>query len=381
MPDKPDYYDVLGVPRDADAAAVKKAFRKLAREHHPDVNPGDPQAAERFKQLGEAYAVLGDAEKRSYYDRYGHAPENGLGAGDFNADMFGDLAGVFQSFFNFGGMGGFGQQPQRRGPRPGDSLVLGIQISLEEVVSGVEQEISYRRQTTCPECFGVGAAEGSSPERCTVCEGHGQVRQQRRTIFGLTTVVTACPECAGEGQVIRRPCPRCQGQGRIQDAIERTVKIPPGVEDGMRVKVPGGGDAGVQGGPDGDLYLQVRIRPHSVFAREGMDIHCEQRITFAQAALGDTITVPGLVEDQKLVIPAGTQTGTTFRIGAAGLPSARSNYGRGDQYVTVTVVTPTNLTADQKELLFRFAHACGEQDLEPEEKGFFERLLDALKRK
>ena len=384
MPEPVDYYDVLGVARDADPATIKKAFRKLAREHHPDVNPDDPEAEARFKQLGEAYAVLGDADKRAQYDRYGHTLDpNSFGGGEFNADLFGDLAGIFQSFFggNFAGggfAGGYNQQ-QRHGPRAGDSLVLGLELNLEDVVEGVEQEISYRRRTTCATCFGTGAAEGSRPERCPTCDGRGQVAQQRRTMFGLTTVLSPCPECRGEGQIISHPCPKCRGEGRVQEGVERTVKIPAGVDDGMRVKVGGGGDQGVQGGPDGDLYIQIRLRQHEVFERDGMHLHCEQPISYAQAALGDTIDVPALSGEPRLTIPAGTQTGQTFRLGGCGLPSPRNPNVRGDQYVTVRVVTPTHLSEEQKELLFRFAHAGGEHDLEPEEKGFFERLLDAFK--
>ncbi len=379
MPDKPDYYEVLGVPRDADQDTIKKAFRKLAREHHPDVNPGDDGASDRFKRLGEAYAVLGDPEKRAHYDRYGHALENGgFYGGDVNFEMFGDLAGIFQSFFG-GQMGGY--QRQRQGPRAGDSLVMAIEIELRDVVEGVEKEVSYRRQTTCPICFGTGAGEGSSPERCPTCDGHGQVRQQRRTMFGMAAVLTTCPECRGQGQIIRKPCTRCKGEGRVEETVERTVKVPAGIEDGMRLRVSSGGDAGYQGGPAGDLHLQVHVRPHQVFQRDGMHIFCEVPVSFAQAALGDTLEVPGLVSEQKLSIPAGTQTGQTFRIGGAGVPSARQTQFRGDQFVTVKVVTPTKLSAEQKELLFRFAHAGGEKNLEPEEKGFFERIVEALRRK
>ncbi|MCC7491866.1 MAG: molecular chaperone DnaJ [Fimbriimonadaceae bacterium] len=375
MPDAVDYYEALGVPRDADQAAIKKAFRKLAREHHPDANPDDPHATERFKRIGEAYAVLGDPEKRAQYDRYGQV--NNGGGPQFDSDLFGDLGGIFQSFF---GMGGFEQQ-RPGGPRSGDSLVMPLDLTLEEVAHGVERDVNYRRQTTCPECFGTGAAEGSSPERCHTCDGHGQVRQQRRTMFGLTTVLAVCPTCHGNGQVIQNPCRRCRGEGRVQETVNRTVKVPPGLEEGVRVKVSGGGDTGQQGGPPGDLYLQVRVKRHPTFQRDGSDLFCELPISFAQAALGDTLLVPGIDHPHTLQLPAGTQTGAQFRIPGGGLPAARSPQHRGNLYVQVLLVTPTSLTEEQKELLFKFAHAGGEHELEPEEKSFFERLVDAFKRK
>ncbi len=378
MADKPDYYEVLGVDRDADQAAIKKAFRRLAREHHPDVNRDDPDAEERMKLIGEAYAVLSDADKRARYDRFGHTEDNGgFSGGDFDAGVFGEFADLFSSFF---GGGGFGNTNQRRrgGPQAGDSLVVAVDLELEDVVNGCEKEIHYRRLNTCPGCFGTGAAEGSQPVSCTTCGGRGQVAQQRMSLFGITTVVTACPDCHGEGQVISNPCRRCQGQGRVQDRVTRTVRIPAGVDDGMRVKVPGGGNTGSAGGPDGDLYLQVRVRQHAKFQRDGMHLLSELPISFAQAALGDTVTVPGLVDEHALVIPAGTQTGHTFRVAGAGLPSARSGTFRGDLYVRVRIQTPTDLNEEQKELLYRFAQASGEKDLQPEEKGWFESLMERL---
>ena len=384
MADKRDYYDVLGVPRDADPADIKKAFRKLARQHHPDVNQDDPSAADRFKEVGEAYAVLGDAEKRAQFDRFGHAglENGGFQPGDFRTEMFGDLGDLFAAFFGggAGGVGGFESQ-RREGPRAGDSLLLPVELSLEEIATGRDRDISYQRQTTCPDCVGTGAAEGSTPETCAVCGGVGQVRQQRRTMFGLSTMVTPCPECRGEGTIVKHPCNRCRGTGRVRETVERSVKIPPGLEDGMRIRVSGGGDTGSRGGPAGDLYLQVRVLPHKVFERDGSDLYMDLPISFAQAALGDTIGVPGILEAQQVTIKAGTQTGTTFRISGAGLPSHRAGHVRGDHFVTVRLVTPTDLDDEQKELLFRFAHARGEHELEPEERGLLSRLLDAIKRR
>ncbi len=380
MAEKRDYYEVLGVGRDADEAEIKKSFRRLARQFHPDVNKDDPEAEAKFKEVGEAYAVLGDADKRARYDRFGHAgmENGGPGPGDFRPEMFGDLGDLFSAFF--GGGTGF-EQTRRDGPQAGDSLLLPVDLTLEEVATGVDRDITYQRQTTCPECLGTGAAEGTRPETCTVCSGHGQVRQQRRTMFGLSTVVAPCPECRGEGSIIKTPCSRCRGAGRVRESVERTVKLPPGLEEGMRIRVAGGGDTGFRGGPAGELYLQVRIRAHKVFERDGSDLYMQLPITFAQAALGDTVAVPGILDEQQVTIKAGTQTGTTFRISGVGLPSHRAGHVRGDQYVTVRVVTPTDLDEEQKELLFRFAHARGENELDPEERGLLGRLLDAIKRR
>jgi len=380
MADKRDYYEVLGVGRDADEAEIKKAFRKLARQLHPDVNKDDPQAEAKFKEVGEAYAVLGDAEKKARYDRFGHSglENGGMGAGDFRPEMFGDLGDLFSAFF--GGGGGF-QETRRDGPQAGDSLLLPVELTLEEVATGVEREVSYQRQTTCAQCLGTGAAEGTRPEPCSTCGGHGQVRQQRRTILGISTMVTPCPDCRGEGTIIKSPCGKCRGTGRVRESVERAVKIPPGLEEGQRIRVGGAGDTGFRGGPAGDLYLQIRVRPHKVFERDGADLYMQLPISFAQAALGDTIQVPGILDEQQVTVKAGTQTGTTFRISGVGLPSARAGHVRGDQYVTVRVVTPTDLDEEQKELLFRFAHARGETELEPEERGLLGRLLDAIKRR
>lgn len=380
MAEQRDYYEVLGVPRDADQAEIKKAFRRLARELHPDVNRDDPDAEAKFKEVGEAYAVLSDPEQRARYDRFGHAGLDGGGAGGFRPEMFGDfgdLGGLFSAFF--GGGGGY-EQSRRDGPQAGDSLLQQVDLTLEEVATGIDREVAYQRQTTCSICFGTGAAEGTQPETCRTCGGLGQVRQQRRTMFGMSTMIAPCPECRGEGTVIRSPCTRCRGTGRVRESVSRSVKLPPGLEEGMRIRVSGAGDTGLRGGPAGDLYLQVHILPHKVFERDGSDLYMELPISFAQAALGDSVTVPGILEEQQVTIKAGTQTGTTFRISGVGLPSHRAGHVRGDQYVTVRVVTPTDLDEEQKELLFRFAHARGETAIQPEERGLLARLLGALKR-
>ncbi|MBI2301601.1 MAG: molecular chaperone DnaJ [Armatimonadetes bacterium] len=390
MPEGPDYYEVLGVARDADADTIRKAFRRLARQHHPDVNPEDPQAAERFKRVGEAYAVLGDPQKRAQYDRYGHVGDGGFSPGDVDFDVFGDLSQVFQAFF---GGGGGGARRRRNGPRPGDDLGYEIVLTLEEVVTGLEREVSYNRLTACPECYGTGAAAGSSPQRCATCAGHGEVRQNRRTMFGYTTVVTACPDCGGAGEQIKEPCRRCRGRGQVPEDVTRSVRVPAGVEDGMRLRVTGGGNSGAQGGPDGDLWLLMRVRPHEVFQREGTDVACEVAVSFTQAALGATLTVPGLLQPQRLTIPAGTQTGTVFRLGGRGIPSTRNPNIRGDEFVAVRVVTPTVVTPEERALLRRLAElqheAVDDGDAPPpaqpvgseddEDSGIFGKLRSWLK--
>ena len=380
MPSSPDYYELLGVARDADASEIKKAFRTLARQYHPDVTGGDAEATERFKAIGEAYAVLSDPAKRSEYDRYGRVADGDyMSNAVFDEDVFGDLGAIFQGLFG-GAMGGFGGGQRQRpgGPQPGQSLMMEIGLTLEEVASGVEREVTYPRQTTCSQCFGTGAAEGSKRERCSACNGQGQVHQTRRTLFGYTSMLTVCPTCSGEGEVVGTPCGGCRGKGRVQETVTETVRIPAGVDDGMRVRVRGGGDKGAHGGPDGDLVLQVSVRPHERFRRDGRDLLCEHAISFAQAALGDTLTVPGILEDQSLTVAAGTQTGKVLRIAGAGLPDPRDANLRGDQFVQVRVVTPTKLSGEEKELLFRFAQLRGEHPNKPEDRGFFERILDKL---
>jgi molecular chaperone DnaJ len=384
MAEATDYYELLGIGRDADQAEIKKAFRRLARQYHPDKTGGDEASTEKFKAIGQAYAVLGDPEKRAHYDRYGRVAEDGgFAAGDVNFDMFGDLGSIFQSIFGggFGGFGGFGAQPQQRSPgsaQPGQSLVLEAVLTLEDVARGTDHEVKYQRLATCSGCFGTGAAAGSKRERCSACGGHGQVQQTHRTLFGYSTVLSVCPTCRGEGEMVRNPCDKCRGKGRVPETVETSVRLPAGVDDGMRVRVRGGGDRGVNGGPDGDLLVQVRVRPHERFAREGRDVLCEQPISFAQAALGDTLEVPGLTEPQALTVPAGTQTGKTLRIAGAGLADPRDQQLRGDMFVTVRVVTPTHLSAEEKELLYRFAQLRGEHPGKPEEGGLFEKLLSKL---
>jgi len=373
---KRDYYEVLGVARDADLAEIKKAFRRLARENHPDVNKDDPEATERFKEIGEAYAVLSDPEKRAQYDRYGHEAPVGLGL-DWGQGMdfglFGDLGSLFESFFR----GPFRQsRPESRGPERGDDLRFDLEITLEEAAFGVEKELEVPRLQTCPSCFGQGTAPGTSPATCSACGGRGQVQRSQRTIFGYTMIQTVCHRCGGEGQVIKDPCAECRGAGRVRRTRQITVTIPPGVETGQRLRVAGEGDVGLRGGPEGDLYVFLHVRPHEHFQREGRHLACEVELSFPQAALGDTIEVPGLDGPKPLTIRPGTQNGDSYTLRGEGMPDVQTGI-RGDLHVLVKVVTPTNLTAEQKELLYEFARAGG-QKLKPPEPGWMNRIKQAL---
>ncbi|MCS6858942.1 MAG: molecular chaperone DnaJ [Abditibacteriales bacterium] len=376
MPNKRDYYEILGVSRNADAEEIKKAYRRLAKQYHPDMNPDNrEEAEEKFKELSEAYAVLSDAEKRARYDRFGHDAPGGFGV-DFSRDFgFGGLSDLFGDFFSdlFGAPHGGRETTQR-----GADLRYDMTITLEEAYHGVERPIEIHSRVTCGTCRGSGAAPGTRPQTCPTCYGRGQVRvQQGRGFFNMVSITT-CPQCQGTGQTIPRPCPECRGEGRVLKTRRLTVRIPAGIEDGARLRMTGQGEDGFRGGPPGDLYVYVRVQEHEYFERRGCDLICELPISFAQAALGATINVPTLEDEEPLTIPPGTQTGTVFRLRGRGMVDLRSN-SRGDQHVVVRVVTPTQLTPRQRELLQEFAKESGEtlsDSAKP--KGFFERVKDAL---
>ena len=372
MSSKRDYYEILGVPREASADDIKKAYRRLARQHHPDVNRHDKDSEERFKEINEAYETLSDPQKRQMYDQYGHLGMNGR-YGGFGFDGFGDIGGfgdIFDVFFG----GGARTRGRRQAGEAGADLRLDIEISLEEAATGVEKPIKISRLQRCETCQGSGAQPGSSPEVCPQCRGTGQVRHSQQTILGSFSTVTTCPTCRGTGQVIRDPCKACAGHGRLRVASERKVQIPPGVENGSRIRLRGEGDAGARGGQPGDLYVFIYVKPHEVFDRRGDDILCEIPISFVQAALGDTVEVPMLDGREKLHIPEGTQAGTTFKFRGKGMPNINGG-SRGDQHVVIRIVTPDKLTDDQKKLLLEFAKASG-VELNPEHgKNFFEKLL------
>jgi molecular chaperone DnaJ len=352
---KRDYYEVLGVARNASAEDLKKAYRRCAMKFHPDRNPGDAAAEASFKESKEAYEVLSDANRRRLYDQHGHAAfEHGMGGGGPGpgpgyADM-GDIFGdIFGNIFGGGGPGG-------RGPRRGADIGYVMELSLEEAVRGVEKEIEIPTLDECDSCSGSGSADGKL-ETCTTCGGRGQVRFQR----GIFSMQQGCPHCGGRGQTISNPCGDCHGQGRIEETKTLSIKIPAGVDNGDRIRLTGEGEAGPAGSPPGDLYVDVRVREHDIFRRDGDDLHCDVPIRLGQAALGDIIRVPTLGGEVELRVPAETQTGKLFRLRDQGVQSVRSRRP-GDLYCRVVVETPVNLTAEQRELLEKFdATFAGEE--------------------
>ncbi|GAB3725850.1 molecular chaperone DnaJ [Luteimonas pelagia] len=340
---KRDYYEVLGVARDASAEDLKKAYRRCAMKHHPDRNGGDAGAIEKFKECKEAYEVLSDAGKRRMYDQHGHAAfEHGMGGGAGGAgyadmgDIFGD---IFGNIFG-GGM--------RGGPRRGADIGYVMELDLEDAVAGVEKRIEVPTLSSCAPCNGTGSEDGEL-DTCATCGGHGQVRLQR----GIFSMQQACPQCGGRGRTIRNPCAHCQGRGRVEEEKVLSVKVPAGVDNGDRIRLAGEGEAGPPGARPGDLYVEVRVRPHAIFERDGDDLHCEVPIRLGQAALGDSVRVPTLGGEEEIRIPAETQTGKVFRLRDRGVKSVRSRRP-GDLYCKVVVETPVNLTAEQRELLEKF---------------------------
>lgn len=371
MSSKKDYYEVLEVTREASADEIKKSYRRLARKHHPDVNRHDESAEETFKEINEAYTILSDADKRRMYDQFGHEGMNGQrpGAG---GSGFGDVGGfgdIFDIFFGGGG---------RTGPRSpgedGDDLRYDVDITLEEASTGVERVLRISRMKTCEKCQGSGAKAGTSPKTCPQCGGSGQVRRSQQTILGSFSTTATCNMCKGYGYIITDPCDACSGAGRTRATTENTVQIPAGVETGMRIRLRGQGDAGAHGGAAGDLYVVIRVKPHKQFQRHGDDIVCEIPIDYVQAALGDTIEVPGLHEKEELIISAGTQTGASFKLKGKGIPNINSGV-RGDEHIIVRIVTPTKLNDEQKKLLLQFGTSRGIQTNPAEGKNFFEKLL------
>jgi len=378
---KRDYYEVLGVDRNASQDEIKKAFRKLARKYHPDMNKEDPSAEEKFKEINEAYEVLSDPEKRRRYDQFGHAAEGPAGGpGGAGGWDFGDLGTSFDSIFDMFFGGGFGgARAPRTGPERGADLRYDLEISLEEAASGLDRDIEVVRLDTCSSCGGTGAKPGTSPVTCPVCGGRGQTTQVRTTAFGRFTSITTCPRCGGEGRVIESPCQTCQGRGRVRKRKKIRVRIPAGVDSGMRVRVAGEGEAGTRGGPPGDLFVFITVRPHEIFERRGNDIFCEVPISVWQAALGDEIEVPALGGRASVQVPEGTQTGTAFRLKGKGIPDVHGG-PRGDQYVRVKVVTPTRLTDREKELIRELARLRGAHKTDDEPRTFFQKVRDAWER-
>ncbi|MCR4399049.1 MAG: molecular chaperone DnaJ, partial [Firmicutes bacterium] len=375
-------YEVLGVSRDASQEDIKKAYRQLAKKYHPDANPNDPTAQDKFKEINEAYEVLSDPEKRAAYDRFGHArPGSGAAGapGDFDFGPFG-------SPFGGGGFGGIGDifdmffgtgshAAQRRGPSRGADLQYDLQVTLEEAASGADKDVEIVGWEPCRTCGGTGARPGTRPVTCRVCGGTGQVQSVQETLLGRIMTSRTCDHCRGTGQMVESPCEECRGRGRVRRRRTVTVKVPAGVDTGLRLRLAGEGEPGERGGPRGDLFVNITVKPHPIFERRDDDLHCEATLAFVQAALGDEIEVPTLDGKAVLRIPEGTQPGAVFRLRGKGMPRLRGP-GRGDLHVHVTISVPTRLTDREKELLIQFSKLQAENRAGG--KGFFGRMRDAF---
>lgn len=370
---KRDFYEVLGISKNASPEEIKKAYRKLAREYHPDVNKA-ANAEEKFKEVKEAYDTLSDSQKKAHYDRFGHTDPNqgGFGGGGAGAD-FGGFGDIFDMFF---GGGGGGNRRNPNAPQRGADLQYSLTLEFKEAIFGKEMEIEIPRTESCDTCHGSGAKPGTKVETCSVCSGTGQEEQIQNTPFGRIVNRRVCSRCQGQGKIVQVPCPTCHGNGKVKTRRKIMVNIPAGVDDGAQLRMTGEGESGLRGGGPGDLYIVIRVKAHEFFEREGDDIYCEMPLTFAQVALGDEIEVPTLTGKVKLKIPAGTQTDTFFRLRGKGVPRMRS-YGQGDQHVKVVVVTPTKISDEQRELLRKFAQLSGEETHE-QQQSFFERVKQAF---
>ena len=372
--EKRDYYEVLGISKTASEDEIKKAYKKLARKYHPDMNPGDKEAEEKFKEVNEANEVLSDPQKKARYDQFGFAgvdPSYGAGGpgwGDGAAGFdFGDLGDIFGSFFG-GGFGG-GGSARRNGPQRGESIRMSVTVDFLEAAFGCEKEVSLDRSEACTTCNGNGCAPGSTPEVCPECHGTGVVMQAKRTPFGMVQSQATCGKCRGAGKIIHQPCPDCHGSGRMRKRKTIKVAIPAGIDEGQTISLRGQGHAGKNGGPNGDLLITVLVRPHPIFRREGTSVFCEAPITFAQAVLGAEMEIPTIDGKVKYEIPEGTQSGSVFRLRGKGIPVLNGR-GRGDQYVTMTIETPKGLNKEQKEALRKFSETLGENNYE-KRKTFF----------
>jgi molecular chaperone DnaJ len=376
---KRDYYEVLGVPRGADLQQIKKAYRKMARELHPDVNVNDPDCEEKFKEATEAYEVLCDSEKRSLYDAYGH---DGLrrGAGGTGFEGFGGFGDIFQNIFDtFGGFGGaspFGRT-QPAGPAPGEDLAVEVELTLEEAAFGVEKEVSFRAHGTCEACEGAGTADPSSVTTCSECGGTGHIRTVRRTMLGQIVQTAVCLRCQGRGHVIKSPCGECQGAGRTRVERKVSVQIPAGIDSGQRIRVTGRGGAGERGARAGDLYVRVQVVEHELFARQGDDLLYHINLTITQAALGVTLTIPTLDGDQEVTLAPGIQPGEVKTLRGKGVPHL-SGHGRGDQDLLVNVLVPHDLSDEQRRLLQKFDETCGDKQYGQRDEGVLHRLRNWL---
>ncbi len=384
MADKRDYYEVLGVSKSASDDEIKKAYRKKAKQYHPDLNPGDAEAEAKFKEANEAYEVLSDSQKKARYDQFGHAGVDpnygaggggayggGFGGGGFD---FGDLGDIFGSFFG-GGFGG-GRQANPNAPQKGETVQTRVTISFEEAAKGCKRTVDINRVDSCPDCHGTGASAGSSPKTCPDCQGRGYVNVQQRTPFGVISSQKSCPKCQGKGKIVDNPCQKCHGNGRVNKKVSVDVNIPAGIDDRQVFVVSGAGNAGVNGGPQGDLKVAVFVRPHAHFERDGYNVWLEQHVSFTQAALGDSIRIPTLDGDVKFDLPAGTQSETVFSLKGKGI-QVLNGRGRGDQLVRIIVDTPKNLTQRQRDLLMELEKELGVKRGVPAssgKEGFFDKF-------
>lgn len=375
MASERDYYEILGVNKNANADELKNAFRNLARKYHPDINKA-PDAEEKFKEINEAYQVLSDPDKRAAYDRYGKAGVSGMGNGfDYSAV---DLSDILGDLFGFGGFGGFGgsRTRQRNAPRRGADLQTTVTLQFEEACFGADKEILFSRDEKCTKCHGTGAEPGTKTQRCASCNGTGEIKTNRQTMFGSMVQVTTCPACGGRGETIPTPCTQCHGRGIERKTIKKTVSIPPGVDTGTRIRMSGEGQPGENNGPSGDLYVDVRVNQHKFFHRHDFDIQLDMNINIAQASLGDDITIPTIDGSEKFKIPAGTQPGKVFTLKGKGVPYLRSS-GRGDQKVIINVVIPNTLTPEQRDLMEQLAATLG-SEVVPQDKSFWDRIKEAI---
>ena len=380
MADKRDYYETLGVSRTATDEELKKAYRHLARQYHPDLHPDDPTCEEKFKEITEAYEVLSNSEKRNIYDQYGHdgLENNGMGAG---AGGYSDVSEILESLF--GGMGGFssmfggGRASNPNAPRQGRDIQTSVTIDFMEACNGKSQTIQIQRMEQCNDCRGTGSAGGSGLEICPDCQGRGTIKSTQRTPFGMISQSKACPRCGGKGKIIKNPCPKCKGLGRLRVPKSITVNIPAGIDDGQTLNLAGQGDVGTNGGPNGNLYVGVTVRPHTLYKREGYDLYCDIPITYAQAVLGDEIVVPTIDGNVKYRIGEGTQTGTVFRLRGKGVKRPNRNE-RGDQYVKVFIEVPKGLNKQQKELISQLEASLESKNYSKRES-FFDKLKELIK--
>jgi molecular chaperone DnaJ len=374
---KRDYYEVLGVDKSASDEELKRAYRRLARKYHPDVNKDDPQAEEKFKEINEAYGVLSDQKTRAEYDQFGHEGPTGQGFGGFDFSGFGGGFGdIFDMFFGGGGFGS-SSRGRRPGPTRGSDMRYNLTISFEEAAFGTTKEIEITRNENCDECKGSGAAKGTQPETCPQCNGTGEISYAQNTAFGRFVNVRACDKCGGEGTIVKEPCNKCNGRKRIRKVKRISLNIPAGIDDGQAITLRGEGEAGERGGSSGDLYVYITVRPHTIFTRRGYDLHCDIPITFVQAALGAEIEVPTLEGKVKYKVPEGTQTGTIFRLRNQGIQRLRSTT-RGDLFVRVNIEVPKRLKEKQKQLLRQFEKETAGKEYHEERKSFVDKMKDVF---